>query len=197
MNRTSSTALLSIALILTAGCAGGPPKADATASSAVVPPVGPSHNVVSPRYVTVFSSVEEFVKLPEMVAVVTVTAEKEHAGRKSEEVTVSRRMLTMKVEEALAGQVPPTLEVVDFGSVATNSGHRPQVAHDGIRLQVGDRAIVAVNRFGGELWLVNNQAAYLLADGEVKDTDRKDPVIREIERLSETEVKERVRRGRN
>lgn len=177
-------------------CSAEPPKESSTAPQQEASQTAPARSVVSAKWVTVFQTVEDFVELPDHVAVVTVSAEEAKEGRKSEEATVSERELTLDVEEALSGPLPGQIKILDFGSVETPSGRMDQIAEDGIRLEVGDRAVVAISRFGQHFRLVNNQSSYLLDDGEVQDTGRKDAVIKDIERLSEQELKERVRQGR-
>lgn len=177
-----------------AGCGDSSPRTTAEASGAGDQRA--TSITVAPKYVTVFGSIEEFVELPELIAVVRVMSERDGDSRQAEEVAVSERVLSLEVEEALAGPVPSQVEVVDFGRIMTPEGQREQVAEDGIRLRPGDRALVAISRYGDNLRFVNNQAVYLLADGEVTDTDRDDPVIRRIEQLTERQIKDKVSQGR-
>lgn len=194
--KITSLAVALVSACALVACASESPTASEASMPAESSPTPPATSVVSAKYVTVFQSVEDFVELPDHVAVVTVVAEDARTGRKSEEATIVERELTLDVEEALSGPLPGQIKILDFGSVETPQGRMDQVAEDGIRLEVGDRAVVAISRFGQHLRLVNNQAAYLLQDGEVKDTDRKDPVIDRIEQLTEQDLKNQVKRGR-
>lgn len=149
--------------------------------------------VVGFKYVTYFHRVADIVGKADMVVLATVAAEERSGKQRESDVVRSERRLTLRVEEVLAGQAPNTPMVTDLGWMRTAEGERPLVAEDGIRLEVGDRAVVALKQFSSGLRMPNNQSAYLLGGGQVADTPREDPLIRTVEAMTEQELTETLR----
>ncbi|MCA1824264.1 MAG: hypothetical protein ABR520_01505 [Mycobacteriales bacterium] len=145
------------------------------------------------RYAVQFESVADFAKSYSIV-VATITDEQRQEPYGPEYARNINRTLSVNVEEILAGPSPAPASFVDWGWVVTADGEHPVVAEGGVRLKVGDRAVLILSRFGEKIELVNDQAVFLLSDGNVIDTDRHDPLVRQLEQLTERELKDEIRR---
>jgi hypothetical protein len=186
------------AVTLTAACGSSPADSAASDKPASTPSFSPPGLVeTSLKYVTVFGDLEALANA-EAVAIVQVTGEERGEEVTVEEITEIPRILTLRIDETVAGSLPSAdeLRIKDLGYVRTDQGEFKQVAEGAIRLEVGDRALVVVQRFGGTYALVNHQSAYLLADGEVVDTERKNALIKELEKLSENDLRDKIKKAK-
>ena len=109
------------------------------------------------------------------------------------------RDLVVEVEDAVRGRAARGDRIVMGGQawVERDGNRTPWVrGDDGLWLNVGDRALVALvadksnpNHFG----VFTSTSVFILKDGQVVDTDRHAAVVKEHERLSETELESRAR----
>jgi hypothetical protein len=137
------------------------------------------------------------------VAIVEVTGEQEVPG--SRDATIPGepkevfRNLDLRVERVVAGRKPSasSFAMRDFGWVFTETGERRPLVHEQTRLEVGDRALVALSgagQFAEQSGLFTADSVLFLEGGEVSDTTRDKPIIRELEALSEQELIARAER---
>jgi hypothetical protein len=71
-----------------------------------------------------------------------------------------------------------------------NGVERVMVEADAVRLEVGDRAVIALVIGNDGAFQTNAQAIYLLNNGEVEDTERAHdaPLVAELEAMTEAEL---------
>lgn len=188
--------LLLAAMVVVVGCASRaePPSAGAPVSSASSERTsGPV--VVHADYGVFFQTPSEISRLSDEVLIGTVEGERRGETYGPSDAPRQNRILEVSVERSLKGSSSSPVEVVTYGWTKINGEERVLVTSDGVRLKVGDRAMLAlaVGKDGGR-GLANDQAVLLLADGQVVDTDRDDPLVKELETLSEPQLVDVVQR---
>jgi hypothetical protein len=138
---------------------------------------------------------------PAAVVVATVESESELPGTAKNiegEPREVYRTLEFRIEEVVRGTLQPgsRFRMYDFGWFIMPDGTRRPVVADGTRLVVGDRAVLALTGDGQDpnrSGLLTQDAVLFLRDGEVVDTGRDKPIIRELEQLTEDELLQRLR----
>jgi hypothetical protein len=107
------------------------------------------------------------------------------------------RVLQIKIRHVLSG-VRPNAEVLrfdDFGWRQVEGRPEELERPEGyLRVEPGDVGIFAVRTSDNRIFgFVNDQAVFLLHGNDVRDTDRRDPFVREGEGLSADELRAGIR----
>ncbi len=101
------------------------------------------------------------------------------------------------MERILKGSPSSSVDVGTWGWTEINGKEQLFSPAEEVRLKVGDRALLALAvGKDGERGLMNDHAVFLLAEGHVVDTDRNDPLVKQLETLSEPRLVDVVQRRR-
>lgn len=148
-----------------------------------------------------WDSLEE-LRQADAVVVATVVGEREKPNPETQAIPGEPREflrdLELRVERTFRGRPVEgdSFVIRDLGWYVFDDGRRaPITGHDGTRLEVGHRALVALIGNGTEpntSALFTRDAALFLENREVVDTGRTKKIIRELESLSEAQLVARV-----
>ena len=186
---------------LLAGCTAGSINADQR---------GPASPAPSPRelgsvsggnsradFQFFFRNFDDYVSQSSAVFEGEVISESRGAVNAKDEYREQVRVLQIRVRDALSGFQPSTavVRVDDFGwrqvRGKAEEVDRPQGY---LRLEVGDVGVFSVLTTDKRVYgFVNDQSVFLLNGDEVRDTDRQDPFVRDAERLSTNDLRDRIR----
>lgn len=134
-----------------------------------------------------FDTVDELVGESDEVLMGTVTAERLGPVRRvAVDVKSQSRTLVIKVQEAFRGEPPPSVEVEAFGYDVGADGTKVSAACP--VFEVGDRVVMALTVRGDERGASSAMSAYRLVGDRVADTERSEPLAREIEAMAEVEL---------
>jgi len=182
--------LLLAVMVFVVGCAirADPPSAGAPASSASSKRTNGSGGS-SVDYLTYFETPSDILRQSDEVVIGTVEGERRGSTYGPPDGRVQNRILRVSVERVLKGSPSDSVDLGTWGWSKYNGKERPFSPADEVRLEVGDRALLAlaVGKDGGR-GVMNQQAVFLLAEGQVVDTDRNDPVVKQLESLSEPQL---------
>jgi nitrogen regulatory protein PII-like uncharacterized protein len=146
-----------------------------------------------------FEAVDDLARAAVVIATVESESELPGTAKNIEgEPHEVYRVVELRIEEVVRGklQAGARFRMYDFGWMVMPDGDRRPVVADGTRLVVGDRAVVALSGDGEDpnrSGLLTQDAVLFLRDGEVEDTGRTKPIIRELEELTEDELLRRLR----
>lgn len=143
----------------------------------------------SADYFTYFETPSDILRLSDEVVIGTVEGERRGTTYGPPDGRVQNRILRVSVERILKGSPSDSVDVVTWGWSKFNGKERPSSPANEVRLKVGDRALLALAvGKDGERGVMNEQAVFLLAEGQVVDTDRNGPVVKQLETLSEPQL---------
>jgi hypothetical protein len=143
-----------------------------------------------------FTKLADLVEAADAVVVGRIIREGRGPITGPEGEQIQDRLLYLAVEERLAGSLPGSVVILaEQGWLLLPEGERPFVVDGTQRLSPGDRGLFAVvkRRASPYYRIVNDQGAFLFADGRVVRSDRPDDLVRRIEQLPEAELKRLVR----
>lgn len=152
--------------------------------------------VAHPAYYTGFETVNEVATKSDEVIIGKVVAERRGPVSVDQDAVEQGRILEVEVEKTIKGSPGETVDVSVFGWAVMSDGQEHEiVVPGGIRLEVGDRVLIAllVDKASGERGGANNEAFYVLENGQVRDSNRTDAVVRRIERMTERQAEETLR----
>jgi hypothetical protein len=105
-----------------------------------------------------------------------------------QEVTYTRKLLDVQVEETLAGQPTGPHAAVEVGGWRQVDGETETELrlHDELPVGVGGQGIFFLYDFehDGRYGMVNTQGVYLADGAQVRDSPRTDPLVRKLEALT-------------
>lgn len=187
--------LLPAAMVVVVGCASRAELLSAGAPSSASSERTSNPVVVHADYGVFFQTPSEIFRLSDEVVIGTVEGERRGETYGPSDAPRQNRILEVSVERSLKGSSSSPVEVATYGWTKINGEERVLVTSDGVRLKVGDRAMLAlaVGKDGGR-GLANDQAVLLLADGQVVDSDRYDPLVKQLEALSEPQLVDLIQR---
>lgn len=139
-------------------------------------------------YASTVTSLEEFVKMSDVIVEGEVTASQ--LGPAGGPVVKERnRMITVSVnrhfKSSSDSSVQPTYSFEQHGEMLVDGEWRPIEAEEEIPLRIGDRVLVGLEEFKTETELVSPEAVFVM-DGRdsLRETDRDSPFVQTIERSS-------------
>jgi hypothetical protein len=151
---------------------------------------------VSYDYGTYFETVEQ-LQAGGTVLAGRIVAEARGVQTRDHEQVNTFRLLDVDVESVLAGEAPKKITIETIGWIADSKGEQRQADIEGVALEVGDRILAAVVNLGDRKRLfgfTNPQSVYILQEGQVVDTPRKDKLTKELEALTEEQLMEKVKK---
>lgn len=144
-----------------------------------------------------FRTFDDFVRHSSVIFEGEVVNERRGAATTQSEVRDQPRVLQLRVWRVLSGFQPSegVLRVDDFGWLQVR-GQAERVDRPGgyLRVEVGDVGIFNVSTTDKKVYgFTNDQAVFLIHGNDVRDTDRPSPFVREAERLTAGELREKIR----
>lgn len=189
------------AVPLFSACSGQSPSADvATTPSSVSPsPAAPGpmqekkkkkRYTAHADYALYYNNMADIARLPQEVLIGRVESESRREANDVGDVKYQTRVLQIKVERVIKGSPPATVTVETIGYAIVQGEERQYEDVEGVSLEVGDRALFTLNssRVDSARGVSSAQGVFILRNGEVADTPRRDPVVRLVEALSEAEL---------
>jgi hypothetical protein len=191
--------MLFVISVMGSGCVDGERRQPGAVGPTTPASTRPAMMVSGGDYIHYFEAVEDITRLSDEVIVGTVTSERRGQGYSvAEEPPLTPRILSIRVERRLKGNPDDVIEVQRLGWRVVEGAERELVSKSSPRLSVGDRGVFALvkDKSSDLRGFSNDEAVYLLRDGQVIDTDRRAEVARTLEAYSEQELISALTRAR-